>query len=304
MATRQKPVCQLGGVQTNGNGRRAKVSTTNLKAEGPTHHGPDADTKAAADLAYAQGARTRGEMKQRLQGLLRRKDAGRNETTASGLAEAQASADRKKEQFGVRTWKQWGPAQQTNVEDEANLLPLYATDAAAHDDLYYCLCKRQQEMAPLRGKPVSESGTIASAGRKKEQFRVQKWKQWGPTRQTKVEAGADLLYARDAATHEEFADRLRILHEIKATCRPPRPVCKGGTIASAGRTKGQLCVRSLIGDAALDGSLATASAAPRVDTHHYPCKRKGNFDSGTDVAVLDGSCPPSEKRLRVELGGG
>ena len=107
-----------------------------------------------------------------------------------------------------------------------------------------------------------------------------------------------------AATHDEFADRLHILHEFKATCRPPQPVCEYGTIASAGRTKGQFRGQPLTGGAALNGSLVTASAAPWVDMHHSPCKRKGGIDSGTDVAVLHGSSAPSEKRLRVESGGG
>ena len=52
----------------------------------------------------------------------------------------------------------------------------------------------------------------------------------------------------------------------------------------------------LAGGAALDGSL--------VNMHHSLCKGKVNLGSRTDVAVLDDSSPPSEKRLRVEPGGG
>ena len=148
-------------------------------------------------------------------------------------------------------------------------------------------------MAPFRRKPVCECGSIASAGRKKEQFRVRTWKQSGPSRQTQVEAEADLLYARDAATHADFADRLRKLHEL--TGRRKRMAAKG---------EPRPCGRPLACGAALDGSLVTASAAPWVDMHHSPCKRKGNFDGGTDAAVLDGSSAPSDKRLRVESGGG
>ena len=135
-------------------------------------------------------------------------------------------------------------------------------------------------------------GTIVSAGRKKEQFRVRTSRRWGPTRQTRQEAEADLRYARDAKTHDEFADRLRKLHELTGRCKPVatgKPQPRGPPLA---------------GGAALDGSLVTACAAPWVDMHHSPCKRKGNFDGGTDVAVLDGSSAPSEKRLRVESGGG
>ena len=129
-------------------------------------------------------------------------------------------------------------------------------------------------------------------------------KQWGPYRQTKAEAEADLLCAREAATHDEFADRLRKLHELTGRWRPPRPVCECGTIARTGWMKEKFCGGPLAGGAALDGSLATASVAPWVDMHHSPCKRKANFEGGTDDAVLDGSSAPSEKRLWVESGGG
>ena len=118
-------------------------------------------------------------------------------------------------------------------------------------------------------------------------------KQKSPTRQTRAEAEADLQYARDAETHDEFADRLRKLHELTGRCK--RMAAKG---------EPRPCGRPLAGGAALDDSLVTASAALWVDMHHSPCKRKENFDGGTDVAVLHGSSAPSEKRLRVESGGG
>ena len=121
-----------------------------------------------------------------------------------------------------------------NFDGGTNVAVLNGSSAPLH--------KVHEEMAPWRRKPVCESGTIATisrAGRKKEQFRVSTTMVWGPYRQTKVEAEADLLYARDAATHDEFADRLRILHELKATCPLRRnPVCECGTIVSrAGRKK-------------------------------------------------------------------
>ena len=216
----------------------------------------------------------------------RRKPVGESGTIATI-----SRAGRKKEQFRVEKRNQWGPYRQTKVEAEADLL--YARDAATHDEFADRLRKLHEEKAPLRRKPVCECGTIASAGRKKEQFRVITSKQIGPTRQTRAEAEADLQYARDAATHAEFADRLRKLHELTGRCK--RMAAKG---------EPQACSRPLAGGAALDGSLVTASAAPWVDMHHSPCKRKGNFDSGTDVAVLDGSSAPSDKRLRVESGGG
>jgi len=143
-------------------------------------------------------------------------------------------------------------------------------------------------------KPVCECGSIVSAGRTKEQFRVASGgrTQKGPSRKTRAEAEADLQYARDAETHDEFADRLRKLQKLTGRWKP---IAKG---------KPQPCCRPLAGGAALNGSLVTASAAPGVDMHHSPCKRKANFDGGNDVTVLDGSLALSENRLRVDFGGG
>ena len=145
---------------------------------------------------------------------------------------------------------------------------------------------------PFLKKLVCECGSIVSAGRTKEQFRVATRTQKGPSRMTRVEAEADLQYARDAETHDEFADRLRKLHELTGRWKP---VAKG---------KPRPCCRPHAGGAALEGSLVTVSAAPWLDMHHSPCKRKANFDGGNDVTVLDGSLALLEKRLRVESGGG
>ena len=41
-----------------------------------------------------------------------------------------------------------------------------------------------------------------------------------------------------------------------------------------------------------------------VDMHYSPSQRKANSDGDNEVTVLDGSLPPSDKRLRVESGGG
>ena len=126
----------------------------------------------------------------------------------------------------------------------------------------------------------------------KEHFRVATGTQTGPSRTSRAEAEADLQYARDAETHDEFADRLCKLHELTGRWKP---VAKG---------KPRPCCRPLAGGAALDGSLVTGSAAPWVDMHHSPCKRKATFEGGTNAAVLNGSSGPSEKRLRAESGGG
>ena len=96
-------------------------------------------------------------------------------------------------------------------------------------------------------KPVCECGTIVSARRTKEQFRVKTSKQAAPTRQTRAEAEADLLYARGAATRDEFAARLRKLHELKGRCK--KAVCEYGSIASrsivtAGSKKAQFRVKT------------------------------------------------------------
>ena len=53
----------------------------------------------------------------------------------------------------------------------------------------------------------------------------------------KVEVEADLLYARDAETHDEFADRLRKLHELTVRCN------RYGTTVSACGKKEQFRVR-------------------------------------------------------------
>ena len=148
---------------------------------------------------------------------------------------------------------------------------------------------RKKRMRMKRGR---KRGTIVSAGRTKEQFRVTTSTHKGPSRRTREEAEADLQYARDAKTHDEFADRLRKLHQLTGRCKP------------VAKVKPQPRHPPLASGAALHGSLVTASAAPWVDMHHSPCKRKGNFDSGTDDAVLDDSSAPSEKRLQVESGGG
>ena len=189
--------------------------------------------------------------------------------------------------------QQWGTSRPTKVEVEADLL--YARDAETHD----AFADRLRKLHELTVR-CNRYGTTVSACGKKEQFRVrvasrQTWPTWryGPTRQTRVEAEADLQYARDAETHDEFADRLRKLHELTGRCKRMAAKCEP-----------RPCGRPLARGAALDGSLVTACAAPWVGTHHSPCKRKGNFDGGTDVAVLDGSSASSEKRLRVESGGG
>ena len=135
-------------------------------------------------------------------------------------------------------------------------------------------------------------GTIVSAGTKKEQFRVRTSRLWGPTRQTRQEAEADLQYARDAKTHDEFADRLRKLHELTGRCKP---VAKG---------KPQPHHPPLASSAALQDSLVRAPAAPCVDMPHSPGKRKVNLDCETGVPVPDDSSAPCEKRLRVGAGGG
>ena len=78
----------------------------------------------------------------------------------------------------------------------------------------------------------------------------------------------------------------------------------GLQVATASAGSAGLRVRHHAADAALNGSLVTASVAPWVDMHRSPCKRKEIFEGGTDDVVLDGSSAPSEKRLRVELGVG
>ena len=145
---------------------------------------------------------------------------------------------------------------------------------------------------PRIQKPVCECGAIVSAGRTKEQFRVTTSTHKGPSRRTREEAEADLQWARDAESHEEFAGRLRKLHELTGRCKP---VAKG---------KAQPHHPPLASSAALQDSLVTAPAAPSADMPHSPGKRKVNLDCETGVPVPDDSSAPCEKRLRLETGGG
>ena len=66
MAPKLKAVSELGSVQANGHGWRARVQfNRELMVSGPTYYGRAARRKAEASLAQAQLASTREEMQQR-----------------------------------------------------------------------------------------------------------------------------------------------------------------------------------------------------------------------------------------------